>query len=229
MDDTLGRLFESVRADHRDAVAQALAADSSLLEARNDAGDSLLLAAIYAGAWHIVELLLARGARHDVFTAAAIGDVALLPTFLEADPGAARAVAHDGWTALHLAAFFGHPDAVRHLIEGGADVHTRSHNPTANEPLHAAAVRGHDDVVQLLLAHGADVNAVAGGGYTPLMLAAAGGHAAVAERLLTHGADPARVDAAGVTAHAHAAQRGHAALAERLARTGAPGPPSEPG
>ncbi len=232
MDDVVNRLFESVRADHRDGVAQALAEDSSLLEARNDAGDSLLLAAIYAGAWHVAELLLAKGARHDVFTAAATGDVTLLPTFLEADAGAVRAVAHDGWTPLHLTAFFGHPDAARQLLEHGADVRAQSRNPTANEPLHAAAVRGHDDVMQLLLASGAAVDAVAAGGYTPLMLAAAGGHLAPVERLLAHGADPRATDAGGRTARDHALERGHPLVAERLGRaqaeaeSGAPKPSS---
>ena len=216
MDERLTALFAAARADDRATVEHMLDEDASLIEARGDGGESLLLAAVYASSWHVAERLLSRGARHDVFTAAATGDTALLPTFCEGPAALVDAFSDDGWTPLHLAAFFGHPDAARLLIERGAGVRARSRNGTANEPLHAAAVRGHDDVVKLLLASGADPNAVAGEGYTALMLAAGGGHRAVVERLLAAGADPSVRNDGGFTAAALAAQRGHAGLAGSL-------------
>ena len=48
----------------------------------------------------------------------------------------------DGWTPLHLAAFFG--SRMRHvLLNTGAKVNERSTNPMQNMPLHAAASGRH--------------------------------------------------------------------------------------
>jgi ankyrin repeat protein len=66
--------------------------------------------------------------------------------------------ASGGSTALHHAAWRGHADVVKLLLQAGADVNakTRSNSET---PLHLAAMHGHTDVIQLLLQAGADVNA----------------------------------------------------------------------
>ena len=212
-------ILEAARIGKRTRVAELLEQDPALANARADAGESPLLLAIYGSAWDVVELLLSRGASYDVFTAAAMGNVVLLPAFLDQDPGCVGAFAPDGWTPLHLAAFYGHPDAARLLLERGADVHALSRNPTANQPLHAAAVRGFRDVVELLLAHGADPNARAGGGWTPLHLAAAAGHPAVIEALLARGADRNATDAEGLTALARAEQRKQERAAGLLRRS----------
>ncbi|HET7226431.1 MAG TPA: ankyrin repeat domain-containing protein, partial [Candidatus Eisenbacteria bacterium] len=186
--DQANALFEAIARDDAPALEAVLARAPGLIEARGPQGETPLLAAIYRRAWHAAERLLAAGARHDVFTAAATGDVAILPALLEADPAAARSWSADGWTPLHLAAFFGHPDAARQILDHGADLRARAKNVNDNEPLHAAAVEGRADVVALLLARGADPDAVAGGGYTALMLAAANDHAATVDVLLARGA-----------------------------------------
>ncbi len=95
----------------------------------------------------------------------------------------------DGWTPLHLAAFFGHLDLTDALLDLGANVNSRSTNGLKNMPLHAASAGGHAEVVALLLKRGADVNAVQGGGWTALHSAALAGNRAMAEALLANGAD----------------------------------------
>jgi ankyrin repeat protein len=85
------------------------------------------------------------------------------------------AYSHDGFTPLHLAAFFGHQELARLFLDRGADVNARSKNTTFapdNTPLHAAAANRQVDVAALLLERGADVNAKDGHGFTPLALAA---------------------------------------------------------
>ena len=67
-----------------------------------------------------------------------------------------NAFAYDGWTPLHLAAFFGHLDAARALIDAGADIDAFSRNGLTNTPLHAATAGRHGDVALLLVEHGAD-------------------------------------------------------------------------
>jgi ankyrin repeat protein len=59
---------------------------------------------------------------------------------------------------------------------------------------------GHADKVELLLKYGAEVNARGPGGRTALHYAAAGGYTAVIQVLLAHGADPDLRDAQGQTA-----------------------------
>jgi ankyrin repeat protein len=157
---------------------------------------SPLLQAVYRGDRNSVDALLADRPLLNVFEAAAVGDVAQLHDLLDADPLLVHAESPDGAGALHLAAYFGHPGAVRLLIDRGADVnaHARGFNGVA--PINsAAATSGSDEAtstecVRILLAAGADANATQGGGSTALHAAAQSGCAEMAKLLVEHGGDP---------------------------------------
>ncbi len=60
-----------------------------------------------------------------------------------------------GMTALHFAAREGHVDAVRALIDGGADVNLVSGGEKTS-PMVEAIINGHLDLAKFLLDHGAD-------------------------------------------------------------------------
>ncbi|HTY99871.1 MAG TPA: ankyrin repeat domain-containing protein [Rhodocyclaceae bacterium] len=92
-----------------------------------------------------------------------------------------------GEQALQLAAWTGHAEAVRWLLDRGAPI---NRNGQAWSALHYAAFAGHEEVVRLLLERGADVNGRAPNGSTVLMMAAREGHEGVAKSLLAAGADP---------------------------------------
>jgi len=77
-------------------------------------------------------------------------------------------------TALHVAAFHGHLDAVDLLLEAGSDPSSKRH-PHGFTPLHIAAIRGHGEVVGRLLAAGADSSARCNRGVTARELARFGG------------------------------------------------------
>jgi len=138
-------------------------------------------------------------------------------TLLEEAPDAVRALSRDGWTPLHLAAFFGHPSSVRALLDAGAEPDARSGNTMANTPL-CAAIAGRQDraVILAIIERGADVNARAGGGWTPLHLAASRGVHNLVELLIQRGADPAAALASGETPASVANERGYADVARRL-------------
>ena len=87
------------------------------------------------------------------FRACASGDVAGMREHLGADPTLVHA-RHEGMTALHLAVW--HPDAVRVLLEHGADPNARQESDNAL-PLHFAASGGPLESVRLLLDAGSDV------------------------------------------------------------------------
>jgi len=202
-------------------VAAAVHDDPSLATWRDPQGVSALLWAVYCGQPLIRDFLLSRlqldGAELDIFEAAAVGDQASLTALVEATPDSAHAFSGDGWTALHLAAAFGTPDAVSILLASGASVAALSRNPQQNQPLHAALALGRNAAtINLLLAHGANANAIQAGGFTPLFSAATANRRDLAEILLAHGADPHHKSDAGKTAADFARERGHEELATWL-------------
>jgi ankyrin repeat protein len=145
-----------------------------------------ILEALYKGERDRAKGLAASEAL-DVFEASALGDASRL----EEDAELARARTPDGFTALHYAAFFGSPEAVRALVAAGGDVEARSTNqefaPEAT-PLHSAAAAGRMDNAEALLEAGADPNARQHGGFTPLMEAEQRGDFDLAELLIRYGA-----------------------------------------
>lgn len=178
-------------------------------------GPTLLLNAAHEGSAKVVELLLSRGA--DALTsdhqgqtpltlAARQGHVKALSVLLDwskgQEPGqAARMMEHvdsEGWTALRSAAWGGHDEAVRLLLDAGADVDgCDSDGRTA---LRAAAWGGHEEAVLTLLRYTAHVDKADSKGRTPLIAAAYMGHHEVVEILLDHKAAVDLADGDGRTA-----------------------------
>lgn len=178
---------------------------------------SKILEAVYHGRRDELTALLAANPVLTLFEAAAIGDAVRTRELARAEPARLRQRTDDGWTALHLAAHFGHGDAVDALLAVGADVNAWAENSHRNQALHAA-VAGQGDlrIVAALLMARAGVNAADGGGYTPLHLAAFRGDLALTDLLLAHGADARRRADDGKTAVMLAEQEGHDDVARRL-------------
>src|SRR5262245_53035845 len=160
-------LFGALERGDIKRVEALLAAEPALANARDERGRSLLLAAVYLGQKPLARKVLDAGAVVGLFEAAALGDLARAGAALDADPSLVRSYGNDGFTPLHLAAFFGHPDLARLLLERGADVDARSKSEKVardNTPLHAAAANAQYEVAALLVERGADVNARDGSG-----------------------------------------------------------------
>jgi ankyrin repeat protein len=173
---------------------------------------------VYRGDEARVDELLAAGPELDVFEASALGRTERVGELLDADPGLVSAWTEDGFTPLHLAAFFRRPDTARLLVDRGALVDVVARNDRLRvTPLQSAAAAREEETAALLLERGADPNARQLGGFTALHAAAQNGDGPLAELLLAHGADPALGADDGRTAADFARDGGHAALAERLA------------
>jgi len=97
------------------------------------------------------------------FDACERGDVEALRVLLAADAGLVRLTdesrAHAGWTGLHSAAHRGHLEAVRLLLERGADPNAREAGDNTY-PLHWAAAAGHLETARALLDRGGDVHGI---------------------------------------------------------------------
>jgi ankyrin repeat protein len=154
-----------------------------------------LFEAVRAGDLPRVQALVDANPSLAIFAAAILGQADRIKELLAANRALVSAVSEDGWTPLHLAAFFGKEDAARALLNGGADVKARSTNTMENTALHAAVAGKHAALVKLLIDRGASANARQNGGFTPMHSAANNGDVETARVLIDAGADvSARAD-----------------------------------
>lgn len=208
-------LFEAIAAGDRKKVTQLVQQDPAVAASRNPQGISALMLALYQHDGNLVETLVDAIPELDLDQAAALGDAARVATLL--DTGIPfEDFTPDGFSPLHLAAFFGHTEVVRRLLDHGAAIDIVATNGSALRPLNSAVAGGHTETVALLLERGADHEARQAGGFTPLMGAAAGGHEAIARRLLDHGVDATETSDDGRTPVDLARERGHEGLLELL-------------
>jgi uncharacterized protein len=198
-------LLGAVRRGDAKTVGDLLAAQPDLASARDERGDSPLLIATYFGKHDIVRLLLERGARASFFEACALGLGADVRRQLRDNPALVAQWAHDGWSPLHLAAFFGQRETAEALLDAGADVRAVARNSEANLAINAAAAGPRADrrpeIVKLLITRGTPVDGRGSpAGHSPLHEAAFNGDLALVRLLLDSGADRSLRNGEGETA-----------------------------
>jgi ankyrin repeat protein len=148
-------------------------------------GDALQ--ALYSGEVDRALALLSPDDELTVFEAAAFGRTDRLRSVLRPEPEQAHAVSVDGFTPLHLAVFGKQEEAVRILIEHGADLDSVSSASFAQvTPLGTAAFVRSLPLARILLEAGADPSA--GLGHSPLTTAEANGDQELVALLRSYGA-----------------------------------------
>jgi ankyrin repeat protein len=196
----------------------------ALASARAESGESAVLLSVYYGKDEVLRLLLARDVPLNVFEAAAAGVRETVAAHVKEDSGLVRAFSHDGFTPLHLAAFFGRIPVVELLLTLGAAVNEVSRNPSALRPLHSAVAHRQPqvalEIARALVAAGADVNATQHGGWTPLHAAALHGNLPLVRLLLEAGAKADVKNDAGQTPAGLAKTKNHKEVIALLARHG---------
>jgi uncharacterized protein len=185
-------MLEAVTTGNTERARELLQSDPTLANAKSPTGDSAFLLSVYYGRKEISELLLAHGAQLNPFEAAAAGRAEPVRASLRKDPSLIRAYSHDGFTLLHLAAFFGHRELAELLLAEGANINAVSKNQTFARnvtPLHSALASRRTAVATLLIEKGADVNVRDAEGNTPLHSAAFHGDVPLVQLLLAKGAE----------------------------------------
>jgi ankyrin repeat protein len=200
--------LESLRALLAETPVRALA--------RDEAGVSAIMHALYRRRADMVDLLLAARPELDIFEAASLGRVERAAELLQHDANLANAWSPDGFTALHFACFFAQHEMSPFLLQHDADPNAVARNLMKVTPLHSAAAARNLPIVTILLTHGASPNVHQQQGWTPLHSAAQHGDRAMTELLLKHGADRFATSDDGVTPAALAAKSGHAEIAKLL-------------
>src|SRR4051794_37832822 len=142
--------------------AAALREHPELVAAHDEHGVSALLLSLYHRRPEATQALLDAGAPVGPLEAAALGD---LDALRDADLGVRGG---DGFTLLHLAAFFGGAEAVELLLARGCDPDADAENPFKVRPIHSAVAVSDHASVRALLEAGADPNVQQAGGHTPL-------------------------------------------------------------
>lgn len=216
------RLQQSIAADDRVTARALVDADPALLDGEIAGGASAILLALYMGKRDLAQDFAQRKHALAITEAAALGRSDALLAALAADPAAADMRSGDGFPALGLAVFFGHPKCAGLLLGAGADANAAAANPMRVAPIHSACARSDESqacaLAQLLLAFGADPNLQQQAGWTPLHAAAHRDQARLIRILRQAGADTTLRNDAGVDPVALATGEGrHAALAALLA------------
>jgi ankyrin repeat protein len=164
-----------------------------------------------------------------LYLAAGNGDAAVIARLLDAGEDANAVLTGEGETVLMLTSYTGNPEAVKLLLDRGADPNTQQFR--GQTALMWAAAEGHADVVRLLLARGADaaLSSTAStkperrppGGMTALLFAARQGKLDAARALLDGGADVNQAGADNTSPLLIAVVNGHYELATMLLERGA--------
>ncbi|WP_417624147.1 ankyrin repeat domain-containing protein [Paremcibacter congregatus] len=209
-------LFKAIDVADEARLREILAQDPALAGSRSEDGMSAILFTLYLAKYDLTKALLEQQPALDQFELAALNMPDDLAACLDTGEGDIDAMTGDGFSALHLACFFGAMEAAALLVERGANVNIHADNGTDLRPLHSACAAGHGAIVSLLLNAGAKVNVAQAGGYTPLMAAASLGNAPVVDMLLEKGADKTIQADDKRTAVDFAAATGLEALVEKL-------------
>ncbi len=147
--------------------------------------------------------LLALGARHDVFSAAGLGDLPALRALIKEDPTRVRGRDLRNRTALHWAALGNQAGTVRELLAAGAEVGAADRQ--GNTALHLSLLTVQTDVLAELIRGGAPLDIANRDGVVPLGFAVE--HEEALIRLLAAGAqaNPANAEAPLIQAATRAA------------------------
>ncbi|TGK24122.1 ankyrin repeat domain-containing protein [Leptospira yasudae] len=213
-------IFQAIASGLKAKVIGLLKRDPSLFQSVTEEGITPVLFSLYYGKLDISKEIYEIHPERNLFEAAALGDLEEVKKIVSSSADSINSFSKDGWSALHLAAYFGHLEVAKFLISSGADLSLTSKSKLSfgNTALHSAVATGKKAIVELLLEKGADANALQNpGSITPLHVAASRpGSLEIIQLLLKKGADKSKRSSEDQTPQAIALERGNSAEAKVL-------------
>jgi ankyrin repeat protein len=208
-------------------IAELLISNVAAINARNNAGITLLHCAALSGRAAIIDILLGHKAsvyannkdNFELLSAALeCGHFGLIDRLLDEDIDT-KAGTDKGALIFHSAVQLGHKRLADIMIENGID--SRFRNRKGGTLLHSAALGNIPELIDFAIEHGANVNERNEFGLTALHKAAAAGNLAAVEKLLEAGADPNIKSANGGAPYHYASDNKHTDIADLLSTKGA--------
>jgi len=182
-------IFKAIDVADGEKLKELLDENPSLASSKSNDGLSAVLFSLYIGKPDLTDLLLSYKPDLDLYDLSALGGIGQISVMLATDHKAVHEYSGDGFTALHIACYFGQADVAKILLDNGADVDKLAMNGSDLRPLQSATAGCHVDVVRILLEFKPDINVRMLGGFTPLMSACALGDEDIIAMLIDHGAD----------------------------------------
>jgi ankyrin repeat protein len=230
-----GEIQDAVKNGRIDDVRRLITADSSLINAADDAGDTPLHLACRGGQFDIAGLLIDAGADLNATNKqsmtplrSAIQALNIDITELLLDRGAKADDVHPMFGSVISQAFSttcqrnGDPRLVETLMAHGTSFDAGKVDPLGMSPLDWAAHFGNVPMARIAVEHGADVNLVSPRlGRPPLLVAVTKGNSELVTLLLDHGADISIPDKTGNSPLFYAVDKGRTAMVNKLLAHGA--------
>lgn len=204
-------VFELIDKNNREEIELFLKQNSSILRSVNANGITPLLYALYTGKSELAQLIYSQGKNFTIHECIGMNDLEKVKELITNDTSLINAFSQDGWTPLHLGAFWGNREIVLFLLEQGAiqDLPSKSKASLGNSALQAAIAMQQIEMVELLLSKGADPNFIQEpSNFTPLHIAAGGKDERIVNLLLENGADKTKKSVDGKLPVAIARERG---------------------
>ena len=106
-------VFKAIDVADKDALKIILEGDPSLASSRSNDGLSAILFSLYIDKPELCEIILKFEPELDLFDLSALGAVGQISHLLATNDKAIHEFSGDGFTALHLACYFGKADVVK--------------------------------------------------------------------------------------------------------------------
>lgn len=202
-------VFKAIDGADTDMLKEIFDKDSSLVSSKSNDGMSAVLFSLYINKPDITNLILSYEPELDIYDLAALGGAAQLSALIATDAKIVHEYNGVGFTALHIASYFGYEDIVTLILENGGEVDKRTMDGSDLTALQSAVSNLKIDVVKALLNFKADVDVRMLGGFTPLMTAAAMGSKELVSLLIDSNANKTLISDDGRDALAFATSSGH--------------------